>query len=106
MDSTKPAIGIFVDLAKAFDTVSHPELLQVLHGIGFRGTPCHLLKSYLEERRHSVCIDSHISIAKIPIIKFLRVRFLDLYCSLYILYINEVFGIDSEATIFGFGDDL
>ena len=42
--------SIFIDLQKAFDTVSHQILLQKLFRYGIRGTAYELMRSYLENR--------------------------------------------------------
>lgn len=49
--------GLFIDLSKAFDTVSHEILLQKLERLGVRGTAGELLGSYLSERPQQVFID-------------------------------------------------
>ena len=47
MDNSKPSLCIFIDLAKAFDTINHKEILEKLENYGIRGI-CHdLMKSYL-----------------------------------------------------------
>jgi retron-type reverse transcriptase len=43
-------IGIFIDLAKAFDTVSHRILIKKLHHIGIRGIARDWFESYLKNR--------------------------------------------------------
>lgn len=50
-------LGIFIDLAKAFDTVSIPLLLKKLEFIGVRGTQLNLLADYLKDRYQCVRID-------------------------------------------------
>ena len=46
--------AIFCDLQKAFDSVSHPLLLEKLEYYGFRGIPLQLLQSYLSDRGQRV----------------------------------------------------
>ena len=48
---------LFLDLKKAFDTVSHKILLKKLHHYGIRGVPHDLLKSYLSDRQQYTSID-------------------------------------------------
>ena len=43
-------IGVFLDLSKAFDTLSHQILLKKLSIYGIRGTPNQLIQSYLSNR--------------------------------------------------------
>ena len=62
MDEGKHTCTIFLDLAKAFDSVDHKILLGKLEKYGIRGGGAlKLLKSYLSERQHYVKIDSTIS---------------------------------------------
>ena len=66
IDKGKVTFSIFLDLAKAFDTVNHDILLHKLdiqHGI--KGLPLSLLQNYLENRAHYVVInDSRSEMAK------------------------------------------
>ena len=45
----KFACQIFIDLEKAFDTVSHDKLLEELNHYGIRGIPNDSLRSYLRD---------------------------------------------------------
>ena len=51
LDRKEYAIGIFLDLEKAFDTISHPILLRKLDHYGFRGHINTFIKSYLTGRK-------------------------------------------------------
>ena len=58
LDNKCSGIGIFVDLAKAFDTVNHSILLSKLEHYGIRGTQNKLLRSYLTDRKQMVFFDN------------------------------------------------
>ena len=49
----KLPMGIFVDLSKAFDTISHEILLYKLENMGIRGLGKKLIKNYLTNRNNS-----------------------------------------------------
>ena len=57
-EENKLTIGIFIDLSKAFDTLSHDILLRKLHKYGIRGTSLNWFKSYLSDRSMSVKIQN------------------------------------------------
>ena len=53
--SKELALGVFIDLKKAFDTVDHEILLQKMEHYGIRGVAQELMKSYLKDRTQYVC---------------------------------------------------
>lgn len=102
MNNNKTIIAIYLDLAKAFETVDHNILLSKLNYYGIRGIAFDLFKSYLENRKQ--CVKSNGAISKI----------LNLNCGvpqrstlgplLFLLYINELNVVTSFKTIL-FADD-
>ena len=56
LDQGKIAIGVFIDLQKAFDTVNHSILLKKLHNYGIRGKMLDWFRSYLSNRQQFVSI--------------------------------------------------
>lgn len=61
LDKKKKTVGIFLDLSKAFDTVSVPILVSKLEKIGIRGVQLNLFKDYLMNRKQCVQIENHTS---------------------------------------------
>ena len=64
IDSNKFAIGVFIDLQKAFDTVDHHILLKKLHHYGVRGIANKWFESYLSNRQQFVTINGENSSLK------------------------------------------
>ena len=58
LDDRQVVCGIFMDLAKAFDTVDHDILLYKLEHYGIRGVAHDLIKSYLDNRKQVVTINN------------------------------------------------
>ena len=65
-DSDDIVIGVFLDLKKAFDTVSHDILLKKMYAYEISGHAFKLLKSYLTNRTQFVVYDG-ISSCTLPI---------------------------------------
>lgn len=61
LDNNIKCLGIFLDLSKAFDTVSIPNLLSKLEVVGVRGITLDLFRSYLTNRKQCVKIDADLS---------------------------------------------
>ena len=54
IDENKLTAGVFLDLSKAFDTISHEILFYKLEHYGFRGIALSWIKSYFKNRKHFV----------------------------------------------------
>lgn len=61
IDKKQICLGIFIDLKKAFDTISHKLLLHKLATIGVKNTAHKLLQSYLSDRYQQVKIGTTAS---------------------------------------------
>ena len=61
IDEGKYTGAVFLDLAKAFDTVNHSILCSKLSYYGFRGSSYDLLCSYLSDRQQRVLFHGNLS---------------------------------------------
>ena len=61
LDNNEIACGVFIDLQKAFDTVSHDILLHKLNHYGIRGIANDWFSSHLSNRKQYVSINGHNS---------------------------------------------
>ena len=61
LDNNEFAIGVFLDLSKAFDTVNHTLLLQKLDHYGIRGIVLEWFKNYITERYQCVKYNNEVS---------------------------------------------
>ena len=61
MENNLITCSIFLDLAKAFNTVNHTILLKKLEKYGIRGQSLQLMESYLNNRSQVTKINSHVS---------------------------------------------
>lgn len=61
INNKKYAIGILLDMSKAYDKVPYNILLKKLHGIGVRGTAHKWFQSYLSNRKQYVQLEYHNS---------------------------------------------
>lgn len=104
MDEQQPCLGIFIDLSKAFDTVSHDKLLDKLYAYGFRGVAYNLMKSYLSNRKQIVEINGHRSGERV--VTYGVPQGTVLGPLLFLIYVNSLFELRTRGEMVGFADDV
>ena len=87
LDNNMLTCTIFLDLAKAFDSVDHNILLKKLDKYGIRNKPLQLIRSYLKDRQHLTKLNDIKSDMKVINIGVPQGSVLGLL--LFLLFIND-----------------
>lgn len=103
IDKKNIALGIFIDLKKAFDTVSHQKLLQKLNNIGVTGTALSMFESNLQNRYQVVKINNHTS--QPQNVSYGIAQGSKIGPLIFLIYINSITNIGLKGQLTLYADD-
>ena len=103
MENKEHPCCVFLDFAKAFDTVDHQILLQKLYHYGIRGKTHQLIESYLTDREQ--CVQVNNSTSDLQKITHGVPQGSILGPLLFLLYINDIANSSALLSFYLFADD-
>ena len=94
---------MFIDFSKAFDTLPHKKILNILSDIGIRGKTLDLFENYFENRHF--CVNMRDTISESQKVKFGVPQGSKLGPLLSILYCNNMLKNIGSENVFAYADD-
>ena len=104
LDSHNSSHSLFLDFAKAFDSVPHERLLLKLDCLGIRGDLLNWFRSYLTNRSQRVLINGHYS-EWLPVLSGVPQGSI-LGPLLFILYVDDLYSLIRSSSLRMYADDV
>ena len=104
IDKKHSVLSIFIDFAKAFDTVNHNILINKMHHYGIRGSILSWFKDYLKDRLQYTVFSGEKSSTTTVNLGVPQGSVLGPI--LFLIYINDISYLFSEAKSILFADDI
>jgi hypothetical protein len=103
-NSKQPTLAIYIDLSKAYDTVSHTKLFHKLeHDYNFTTQTTHFFKSYFQNRQQST--HTQHAKSKTQTITHGIPQGSTLSTTFFLLYINDIIKTTPKSKVYTYADD-